>query len=171
MFTLSQLQDEMKPWVLHNFGERPSSQPLRGIVEEIGELMQALEQNDLEAAQDGVADCMIFMADYCNASRYSIARLSTVVRGTPPWSGDHLDDAPQLLQVLGRLNHHDLKKEQGIRKGEDHDQGIMDALAQIAGFLATLCSMRGWPSIETLVEKTWSKVKLRDWKKNAVTGT
>lgn len=38
---LRKLQEEQKPWVKHNFGDRPSWMPLLGAVEELGELAHA----------------------------------------------------------------------------------------------------------------------------------
>ena len=172
-FSLAQLQEEMKPWVLHNFGERPTSQPLRGIVEEIGELSAAFYESDEAATQDGIADCLIFMTDYCNGRGYSmndVVASARVADESFVWGGDVRDDAKGLLEILGKLCHHDLKKEQGIRKGEDHDKQILVQLGLLHLFLEVLCATKGWPSVNELVEKTWASVKLRDWKKNAVTG-
>ncbi len=35
-FNLRQLQEEQRPWVLKNFGERPTWMPLMGMCEEAG---------------------------------------------------------------------------------------------------------------------------------------
>lgn len=172
-FSLAQLQEEMKPWVLHNFGERPASQPLRGITEELGELMVAYADNKQEEVMDGLADCAIFMADYCNAAEISMVQVlrdaEYFARNGHRWVGGSID-AASLLVVLGKLNHHDLKKEQGIRKSEDHIGGTLTSLANILNFLRACCLPFKDVTLEDLVEKTWAKVKLRDWKKNAVTG-
>jgi len=74
--TLKGLQVELKPWVEHNFGSRPSWQPLLGIQEEVGELSHAYlkraqgirtEENHTENIKDAVADILIYLADFCNA--------------------------------------------------------------------------------------------------------
>lgn len=72
---LRKLQDEQRPWVQHNFGDRPSWMPLLGVMEEVGELAHAHlkkaqgirtnEDHDAKAA-DAVADIVIFLADYCS---------------------------------------------------------------------------------------------------------
>jgi NTP pyrophosphatase (non-canonical NTP hydrolase) len=73
---LRDLQLQLGPWTEHNFGPRPSWQPLLGVQEEVGELAHA----HLKAAQgirgtpaehaaakfDAVGDILIFLADYCN---------------------------------------------------------------------------------------------------------
>jgi len=85
---LRQLQDEQRPWVQHNFGDRPSWWPLLGVMEELGELAHAHlkkaqgirtnEDHDAKAA-DAVADIVIFLADYCSAVGID---LESVVRDT-----------------------------------------------------------------------------------------
>lgn len=78
MFTLKQLQEEQKPWVIHNFPGRKPYYPLLGAVEELGELAHAhLKQEQgirgtkaehQEKKIDAVADVIIFLADYCTAN-------------------------------------------------------------------------------------------------------
>lgn len=99
-FTFKQLQEEQRPWVKHNFGDRPAWQPLLGAVEELGELA-----------------------------------------------------------------HAHLKEVQGIRMTEDHVGNAQDAVADVVVYLADYCSARGW-DFGVLVERTWNKVKSRDWKKD-----
>ena len=76
---LRKLQDEQRPWVKHNFGDRPSWMPLLGAMEELGELAhahlkdaQGIRQGEdhKAAAQDAIADIVIFLADYCSAQGY-----------------------------------------------------------------------------------------------------
>ena len=100
---LKKMQEEQKPWVKHNFGDRPSWMPLLGVVEELGELA-----------------------------------------------------------------HAHLKKAQGIRVNENHDENIKDAVADIVIFLADYCSSVGI-DLEKVVQETWDKVKQRDWKANPAT--
>ena len=73
---LKKLQEEQKPWVKHNFGDRPSWQPLLGIVEELGELAHAhlkdaqgirTKEDHFKNKKDAIADIIIYLADYCNA--------------------------------------------------------------------------------------------------------
>ena len=75
-FSLRQLQAEQRPWVEHNYGDRPAYWPLLGAVEELGELAhahlkqeQGIRTNEDHAAakRDGVADIVIYLADYCSA--------------------------------------------------------------------------------------------------------
>ena len=84
MGILKTLQDEQRPWVKHNFGDRPAWQPLLGAVEEIGELAHAHlkhEQNirtnesHIENAKDAVADAIIYLSDYCSAMGFDLETL------------------------------------------------------------------------------------------------
>lgn len=81
---LRNLQNEQRPWVKHNFGDRPSWMPLLGIVEELGELAHAhlkqaqgirRQENHEELAKDAVADIVIFLADYCSARGFDLEQL------------------------------------------------------------------------------------------------
>lgn len=80
MFTLKQLQEEHRPWALHNFGERPAGDPALGVAEELGELvhahlkrLQGIRGFDdpakyLTVATDAVGDVVIYLVDYCSRS-------------------------------------------------------------------------------------------------------
>ena len=63
---LRKLQDEQRPWAAHNFGNMPSWQPLLGVVEELGELVEADVLEDRVKVKDAVADTVIYLADYCS---------------------------------------------------------------------------------------------------------
>lgn len=74
---LRKIQDEQRPWLKHNFGNRrPPWMPLLGVMEEVGELAHSyLKQaqgirtgeDHVEGAKDAVADIVIFLADFCSA--------------------------------------------------------------------------------------------------------
>ena len=85
---LKTLQEELKPWVLHNFGTRPAYHPLLGAVEEIGELAHAhlkqeqgirTDEDHDEKAKDAVADAIIYLADYCNCRGFDMDDIVTKV--------------------------------------------------------------------------------------------
>ena len=73
-----------------------------------------------------------------------------------------------LMEELGELAHSLLKQSQGIRTTEDHEAKAMDAVGDIAVFLANLCVQRGW-DLEKIVETVWGQVKQRDWVANPET--
>ena len=73
---LEQIQKEQPEWVQHNFGDRPSWQPLLGAGEEIGELYHAflkraqnirLSENHNENIKDALADIIIYLCDFSSS--------------------------------------------------------------------------------------------------------
>lgn len=73
-------------------------------------------------------------------------------------------------EEVGELYHAYLKRTQGIRQAEDHDEGIEDAIGDIYIFLMNFASHVGI-DMETAISKTWDKVSKRDWVENPVDGT
>lgn len=77
-----QLQLEVGEWARRNFGGNPAIYPLLGAVEEMGELSHAVlkglqgirgtkEEHDAKA-KDAVGDIIIYLADFCERSGYSL---------------------------------------------------------------------------------------------------
>jgi len=82
--TLRELQLELEPWQLHNFGHRPSWHPLMGVVEEVGELAhshlkseQGIRTSEAHTskAMDAIGDIVIYLADYCQAKGWDFDRI------------------------------------------------------------------------------------------------
>lgn len=150
---LRRIQAEQRPWVAHNFGDRPAWMPLLGLVEEAGELAEADSDRDLAAISDALADIMIFALDYCSAKGWDAGDI---------W--ESTSEVPNagfigMLKTLGKLSHAHLKAAQGIRVSEDHDAAGKKALS---GLFACLRIKDA-----NLVERTsltWQTVKKRDWK-------
>ena len=78
---LTRLQEELAPWVEHNFPGRPAWQPLLGLAEEVGELShhflkreQSIRSAEDHAAEirDAVGDIIVFLADFANAESLSL---------------------------------------------------------------------------------------------------
>ena len=76
------LQDQVKKWSLHNFGQVPRWQPLLGAVEEVGELAhsflkreQKIRGTDEEHEaneKDAIGDIVVYLADFCWRSGYDL---------------------------------------------------------------------------------------------------
>lgn len=74
------------------------------------------------------------------------------------------------VEEIGELAHAHLKKEQGIREGlERFEQDAADAIGDILVYLADYCARTGL-SLQESVDKTWARVRQRDWKKYPGTG-
>jgi NTP pyrophosphatase (non-canonical NTP hydrolase) len=78
--------------------------------------------------------------------------------------GDGIEDSIfGAVEEIGELAHHYLKSKQGIRgDGEMHRAEMLDAVADTVIFLAGVCTHLG-ADYGALVQKTWDKVKQRDW--------
>lgn len=190
-FTLKQLQEEQKPWVLHNFGEGQPYQPLLGLVEEIGELSGAVDQmegciNDTdwsdasEETKDAIADIVVYMCDYASRIGVDMGDIESDLRAprTHNVSPSSLEDGQgwedihvtilMMLQCIGSISHHHLKSEQGIRgTKEEHRADIVSTLKLLLHEITTLSNMLEIDFLDT-VAQVWAEVKKRDWKKNSV---
>lgn len=83
------IQLEQKEWALKNFGDKPSWQPLIGVMEELGELCHAYLKREQgirgtaesheEEARDAVGDIVIYLLDFCNREHLD---LQSVIQDT-----------------------------------------------------------------------------------------
>ena len=82
--TFHSLQEQQKPWVKHNFGERPTVWPLLGLVEELGELCHSVlkdwqgirtNEDHTAAAKDAIGDLVIFLSDYCSSRCFDLQQI------------------------------------------------------------------------------------------------
>lgn len=70
-----------------------------------------------------------------------------------------------MMEELGELAHHLLKRMQGIRgDGVDHEAEIKDALSDFIIFSMDLADREGF-IIQDAVVDTWAQVRERDWVK------
>ena len=68
-----------------------------------------------------------------------------------------------MVEELGELCHHLLKREQGIRGGGvDHEYEIRDACADLVIFMMGLADEEGFDLL-TAINEAWDQVKRRDW--------
>lgn len=177
-FDFEDFQQQSYPWFEKNFGpiERTKSgvkyqhQPLLGIVEELGELVEAInlaenddEEEGQEAIVDAIGDVMVYMCDYCRVMGWSIAELEPDIC--------RIDYATDTLAIFaGKLCHSHLKMEQGIRgTTEDHTESIKHMLSGLIITMVNIC----WDNnldFDVVVSNTWDEVSKRDWKKNKQDG-
>lgn len=174
MFNFKVLQEELKPWTEKNFGpvsKHKSYRPLLGMCEELGELMTASTGED---GLDAVADCMIFMADYCNQMGFD---LDSLYKARLVYKPSLNSVNAELLRLVGKVQHHHLKLDQGIRGTDDkHTAAIQMLLSDLICVLYyyPLCNGQNgtkyYVPMYEVVETVWNKVKQRDFTKNKVTG-
>lgn len=163
IWNLRTLQEEQAPWSKKNFGDRPSWQPLLGLVEEVGELDEALEAKDEAEIRDAIADITIYMADFCTALGFDLEALHAR-------SLQSIMLPVKNLRIVAKLAHAYLKQAQGIRgTAFEHNTAMQEQLVTLLWNLNVLCGMLGDP-LQKITFKVWQKVKARDWTKNAKTG-
>jgi hypothetical protein len=190
-FTLSQLQKENLVWVEKNF---PHTRiPFDGIVEETGELAEAIDVWTPDAPQeihdrvaDAIADAVVYMSDFCNLNGFD---LDTIVEMAEPLVLDTVDPFMTGMKILGQAAHSKLKLHQGIRgKAEVHREFLQHHLGQLYRFyeVIALKHLAGYEilrdskgvgiiyvsnqSLIQVIEHVWEQVSKRDWTANRLTG-
>lgn len=155
-------QQELKPWSLHNFGEREPWQPLMGAFEEASELTNFYSpaNYNVEEIKDAVADITIYLCDYCTVLGLDIAELYV----EQPVKIDQGLFINTLLIAMGKIAHAHLKKAQNVRISEDHVANIKYNIAKSILILENYCAMENYNYAQT-VEMVWNRVKQRDWKR------
>lgn len=180
LFDWEKFQTEHQAWCKHNFGERPAWQPVLGISEEIGELAEAATE---AMREDAIADVAIFSADVISILGIQLKEIDTLAfrhvcrdefirrRERKPGSGEEFSESyyiDKLIVANGKIAHHILKMEQGIRgTREEHIAGIRAAFIDLFRALYHLSDLVSGKLLEEIVDPVWQKVRLRDWKKDA----
>jgi hypothetical protein len=184
----SKFYGEVAIWCEKNFGPiiptengvKYAHQPLLGIIEELGELEEALINYDkllsthtfntiaydsrvTNAVIDAIGDIMIYKADYCRVLGINIEHVTNIIY-------THAKQDITYAVLVGKLCHAHLKMEQGIRGDKiGHIKDIIEYLKLIYSRLCIIC----WKyniDFDQCIEVTWKKVQNRDWNKNKVNG-
>ena len=74
-----------------------------------------------------------------------------------------------IQEEAGELAHAFLKRTQGIRKNQDHDAAIRDAVGDIVIYLMDFCSCEGI-DLQEAIEGAWDTVRKRNWKAAPTSG-
>jgi NTP pyrophosphatase (non-canonical NTP hydrolase) len=103
-----------------------------------------------------------------------LAELQSEVEAWTDHNFGHVKGQPALallktLEELGELAHHYVTAEDGVRVGEDHEAGKVDAVGDVVIALTVFC-VRSGIDLENAVLDTWAKVSKRDWKSDPVNG-
>jgi len=186
-FSLVQLQKEQAIWATNNFGpDRNPSHALLGIVEELGELVEALDGFLISSKPwfgakcdiiDSLADIVIFSADYCTGKDWDMGYLSaqSLDIGTPrpsllPLAENVNSHLRNLTKAVGRLCHHQLKFSQNIRgTSAQHVEGGKIQMERVFVQVHRI-SFALHLNFLNIIESVWSEVKKRNWKKDRQNG-
>lgn len=153
------MQQQQGVWSIENFGMGPRHWPLLGVIEELGEMQEAVERGDDDSVKDAIGDIFIYSADLCNKFgwRLSLA-VGTVVAEEPR-------ELKHMVVPVGKLAHAQLKYEQGIRGATD--EGVWRAFLTILRYPVHSAARRNLVLID-VVEEVWAGVSKRDWVANPV---
>jgi hypothetical protein len=188
LITLGQLQEQQVPWVNHNFGDRPAHMPLLGMGEEFAELIEAFDKltNDFQSweysqrnpglIKDALADIAVFACDYATAKDWSMEEVELKALEHAK-SCRFYDSTARIVfgilldmgMYIGKMNHHQLKSEQGIRgSATDHSVAGKECMIKLIARLYNLSGFLGF-QFPVLYTRVWAEVKKRDWKKDSLT--
>jgi hypothetical protein len=169
--TLNAIKDEVKEWSYGNFGNQVSKRhygmmrfdaPLMGIVEELGEYMDATSK---ELEIDALCDIVVYLTDFM----WRRAEFDNT-----EYTYDGLSVACTLNSVIssvGWLMHISLKEHQGIRPMEREVviRDTKDCIRDIYTWCHQELAKRGENPIK-IINEVWNEVMLRNWKQNNVDG-
>jgi len=172
--------EEHRNWANAHFGDRDSPiQPLLGIVEETGELMEALTEAEFDDMADAVADCTIFLIDFCRLAKVPLLDFLTEYVSGAERDFDAQDvrlmviesQTNELMISVGHLAHYCLKQMQGIRYQPDEvHKLIVQTVCDIVCILGNLANALSYDKpLVTLVDEVWQKVRARDWSAKPLT--
>jgi len=161
-----QFRDEHAKWVAHNFPNAKPHEPLLGITEELGELVEASLHCDYYKERDAVGDMLVYLTHYCNIYMLDWIDCLEYRTETTSVTSNLLD----LITQLGKLAHAQLKGEQSIRHTAEQIYNMKRAaIGNLVLYLEHHCNVVGF-NMMVCLEHTWNEVKERDWKKNNITG-
>lgn len=168
MTTFRDLQRAVGEWSERQFGEQSAVNPLLGVGEEFGELVDQLEATDrvTAAEHDCVGDMLVYMADFCHRCGHEYQAAFEADRADDRTYDDPLDG---VAAAIGALNRSVLKRRQGIRLDEDRvgDAAERRAVAAFLDHLETFARRRGY-ALETCIDVAWrEEVRHREWDASA----
>lgn len=157
-------QASVMKWNIHNFplGGQNKHWALLGIVEEVGELCEALSARDERKMKDAIGDIMVFNAAFCGFNGMNLfdsAKEHADVYDTMLWPEQAL--VLELPKLTGQLCHHFLKSEQSIR-GYHHKDVLKRLVGWLTSALGVMCAHLEWDFLE-VIDETWKEVEKRDW--------
>jgi NTP pyrophosphatase (non-canonical NTP hydrolase) len=155
---LSELQVRLSRWQVENFGMQSPERFVLGIVEELGELGEAIEMDDPEKILDAIGDTCIYATQLASVHRLDFGVL---LRKTRDRGG-----SPPVDVTLGRMAHAVLKTVQGIRGYDVAEKGRREVGDSLMGLLFRMRDMarRMEVSLEEVYVATAEHVLKRDWK-------
>lgn len=158
------LQAEVGAWSQKNFGDQPAWRPAMGMVEELCELSEKVEDLDLSETLDAIGDTAIYMADYFHRRGWDLGETWRTRYVNPRvYEGPNMG---RTLALIKDVCHSHLKGDQGIRGGaEKHDTIMRQTCAAALIFIQDTAGLLDRDILE-VITNVWDTVSKRDWTKN-----
>lgn len=163
MNTFETLQVEVGSWSERNFGDQSIVNPVLGVTEEFGELIEHIERHDsgTEYELDCVGDMLVYLADFCYRRNLDYQRARDEEK---PDDIDYDEPLNAVSVHLGQLNRSVLKRQQGIRLDESRigDEAEQQAIAGILSYLSDFAQNRGYTLVECVQVAWYEEVSHRE---------
>ncbi len=160
------MQVRLARWQVLNFGPQSDERFALGVLEECGELDEAYEDGNGEAAVDALGDVLVYAGQLAISNRLALGPLLVPV-----------GKAPRLTVAAGRLAHVVLKRAQRIRRGagsvEQYRADLAAAIARVADAaleIADRCRADGFLAPADVYLQIGEQVLDRNWTANPTTG-
>lgn len=161
---MSAVQVQLYRWQVRNFDLQPAARFVLGIVEEVGEMGEAVEHDDRDAILDAIGDACIYATQLATTQRLDFGALL--------WASQELAHSQPVDVALGRIAHAVLKTEQRIRGFDDPEKGrfeVANALLQLLHRLRTIARYMQSELPDVYLD-TAEQVLKRDWVADPMTG-
>lgn len=164
--TLEELQTEQAEWAAKNFGAELTHEKAcdcaLGVCEELGELSEAILNEDEFGINDAIGDVVIYLADVCTRKGWELTHCYT----EHDESASRADESSGFFELFihaGKLCHSLLKTKQGIRLDEPHDRRGQVAVGSLIGALENLCITLDIDIYDCFTDAWAEVVSKRDW--------
>lgn len=148
--------------------ELGSLAPLMGMVEELGELMAAVGEDNKKDMEDALGDIAVYLCDYCCRENMTFPSRPVLLKQ------DRYEPSIGAAAYLGRLYRCHLKRHQRIRQMHNPKKFEAERAATLRGFVWHIQAFsRQYTQTDLLVclNETWNNiVKKRDWRADAAQG-
>jgi hypothetical protein len=165
------LQVNLIRWEVHNFGVQAKWTSALGSFEELGELLEAVEEADEEGVLDAIGDFMVFSVNLCTKLGLDFDAINTYALGrVGSFSG--MDTLIAIWKGVGTLSHVLLKTEQQIRGYDDRSVCRRDGAIAMARIVSAVTELAFAQDIaaEAVLFGVATEVMKRDWVKYPETG-
>jgi NTP pyrophosphatase (non-canonical NTP hydrolase) len=169
--SLDEMQAKQKAWSQKNFGDRQTDAPLLGMIEELGELCEAVRlKAETDHSQALIVEAMVHLA---RLAHIELKRKQGIRKASTSYDRqcDAIDQLNRVLDeyytLAGYPPNNPLRVEPELF--EASEARTQDAIGDVVIYAMDFCGQRGW-SLQGTVETVLTEVLKRDWRKAPSTG-